>query len=69
MIWTLVIVMLSASTGISDYRTQKVEAMSFPSQSDCQPIMESYNAANQTFMQKNGPPWMYSYAVCEEGNK
>lgn len=68
MIWTLVIMILSSRDGSTDgYNANKVAAMLFSSQVECQSMVEAYNAAHQTFVPTNGPPWVYSYAVCEEG--
>ena len=67
MIWTLVIVMLSAQDGTgTQYHVSPEKPLTFERQQDCQPVMEAYNAANQRFIPQDGPPWVYSYAVCEE---
>jgi hypothetical protein len=74
MIWTLVIIILSASNYPHDllpsddwYHVKKEKGRKFSSFIECNAEAEAYSAANQVFVPAYGPPWVYSYAVCEEG--
>ena len=67
MTWILFIFILSAQDGTGTrYHVEKIPAVSFTSFMKCNAIAEEYSMEHQVFVPASGPPWVYSYAVCEE---